>query len=55
MKEHVAVIGLGRFGSAVATELVHLGHEVLGIDADIATVQRLSTELSHVVQAEATD
>ncbi len=55
MKEHVAVIGLGRFGSAVATELVRLGHEVLGIDADIATVQRLSTELSHVVQAEATD
>jgi trk system potassium uptake protein TrkA len=55
MKEHVAVIGLGRFGSAVATELVHLGHEVLGIDSDINTVQRLSTELSHVVQAEATD
>lgn len=55
MKEHVAVIGLGRFGSAVATELVHLGHEVLGIDSDIGTVQRLSTELSHVVQAEATD
>lgn len=55
MKEHVAVIGLGRFGAAVATELVQLGHEVLGIDSDINTVQRLSTELSHVVQADATD
>ncbi len=55
MKENVAILGLGRFGSAVATELVHLGHEVLGIDGDIATVQRLSTQLTHVVQADATD
>jgi trk system potassium uptake protein TrkA len=55
MKENVAILGLGRFGSAVATELVHLGHEVLGIDGDMATVQRLSTQLTHVVQADATD
>jgi len=55
MKENVAVLGLGRFGAAVATELVQLGHEVLGIDSDIATVQQLSNELTHVVQAEATD
>jgi len=55
MKENVAVLGLGRFGAAVATELVNLGHEVLGIDGDIATVQRLSTQLTHVVQADATD
>ncbi|MDA1010585.1 MAG: TrkA family potassium uptake protein [Chloroflexi bacterium] len=55
MKQHVAVVGLGRFGSAVAVELVHLGHEVLGIDSDISTVQNLSSEITHVVQAEATD
>lgn len=55
MKEHVAVLGLGRFGSAVATELVNIGHEVLGIDGDIATVQRLSSHLTHVVQANVTD
>lgn len=55
MKQQVAVIGLGRFGSAVATELVRLGHEVLGVDSDLAVVQRLSDELSHVVQAVATD
>lgn len=55
MKQHVAVIGLGRFGAAVATELVQLGHEVLGIDADINIVQDLSDEITHVVQAEATD
>lgn len=55
MKQQVVVIGLGRFGSAVATELVRLGHDVLGLDRDLATVQALSGELSHVVQVEATD
>lgn len=55
MKQQVAVIGLGRFGSAVATELVRLGHDVLGVDNEMNTVQRLSAALSHVVQAEATD
>lgn len=29
-----AVIGLGSFGATVATELVRLKHEVLGIDAE---------------------
>lgn len=55
MKQQVAVVGLGRFGSAVAIELVRLGHDVLGVDSDINVVQALSAELSHVVQAEATD
>jgi trk system potassium uptake protein TrkA len=55
MKQQVAVIGLGRFGSAVAEELVRLGHEVLGIDSNLAVVQQLSTHLSHVVQADAVD
>ncbi|MEX1021648.1 MAG: TrkA family potassium uptake protein, partial [Dehalococcoidia bacterium] len=55
MKQQVAVVGLGRFGTAVATELVRLGHEVLGIDSDINTVQALSAQLSHVVQADAED
>src|SRR5690606_40483643 len=54
-RSHVAVLGLGRFGTAVALELVQLGHEVLGIDSDIGTVQALSNELSHVVQADVTD
>ena len=32
------VIGLGRFGTAVATELCELGHEVLAIDASEESV-----------------
>ncbi|MDH5822266.1 TrkA family potassium uptake protein [Luteimonas sp. RD2P54] len=50
----VAVIGLGRFGSAVATSLLHLGHEVLGIDENPEIVQRWSDRLTHVVQADST-
>lgn len=53
--EPVVVIGLGRFGSAVAQSLLRLGHEVLAIDEDPTEVQRWADELTHVVQADATD
>ena len=53
--DNVVVVGLGRFGGAVAESLVRLGHEVLGIDEDLALVQAWSDRLTHVVQADATD
>jgi trk system potassium uptake protein len=52
---NVVVIGLGRFGGQVAESLIRLGHEVLGIDEDAGIVQQWSDELTHVVQADATD
>ncbi|MEU4619430.1 TrkA family potassium uptake protein [Actinoplanes sp. NPDC023801] len=52
---HVAVIGLGRFGSAVAESLIDLGYEVLGIDSDPRIVQDWSDRLTHVAQADSTD
>lgn len=52
--DSVVVIGLGRFGGSVAQSLYRLGHEVLGIDEDAALVQRWSSRLTHVVQADAT-
>jgi len=55
MKQQIAVMGLGRFGSAVAEELVKAGHDVLGIDSDLGVVQGLSAHLTHVVQADAAD
>jgi trk system potassium uptake protein len=55
VKKNVAVIGLGRFGEAVAMRLVALGHDVLGIDGDLRIVQGLADELPHVVQADATE
>ncbi len=51
----VVVIGLGRFGSAVAESLVRLGQEVLAIDESQALVDRWADELTHVVQADSTD
>ncbi|WP_374370573.1 TrkA family potassium uptake protein [Dongia sp.] len=50
----VVVIGLGRFGGAVAESLVRLGHDVLGIDEDAELVQRWADTLTHVVQADTT-
>ncbi len=50
----VLVVGLGRFGSAVAESLTRLGHEVLAIDENAETVQRWSERLTHVVQADST-
>lgn len=55
MKQQIAVIGLGRFGAAVAEELVKGGHDVLGIDSELSVVQAMSTRLTHVVQADAAD
>jgi trk system potassium uptake protein TrkA len=51
----VLVIGLGRFGSAVATTLVSLGREVLAVDTQADLVQRIADTVTHAVQADATD
>ena len=53
--DNVVVIGLGRFGGAVAESLINLGHEVLGIDSDEHIVQDWGDRLTHVVEADATD
>lgn len=51
----ILVIGLGRFGGAVAETLVGLGYEVLAVDSDPALVQTYSTKLTHVVEADSTN
>lgn len=51
----VLVVGLGRFGGALAETLVDLGYEVMAIDADAELVQRYSEQLTHVAQADSTD
>jgi trk system potassium uptake protein TrkA len=50
-----AVIGLGRFGSSVATTLVELGQDVLGIDNDAANVQALADRVPHLLRLDAMD
>ena len=54
MKSYV-VIGLGRFGTAVATELCAQGSEVLAIDTDQANVQAVADLVTHAVVADARD
>ena len=49
------VIGLGRFGTAVATELCELGHEVLAIDASEEGVQQVADRVTHAVAGDARD
>ena len=51
----IIVIGLGRFGSSLASTLVEMGHEVLGIDSDEEAVQMHAGLLTHVVQADTTN
>lgn len=51
----VAVIGLGRFGSALALELESQGTHVLGIDLDGDIVQSYNGLLTHVVRADSTN
>ena len=52
--DSVVVIGLGRFGSAVALELMASDVEVLGIDASERIVQEMSTKVTHCVRADST-
>ncbi|WP_192814837.1 TrkA family potassium uptake protein [Tsukamurella sp. 1534] len=51
----VAVLGLGRFGAALAGELVEQGTEVLGVDADRAAVQQNSDILTASAVADTSD
>lgn len=50
-----AVFGLGRFGRAVATELVKNGAEVIAVDSDIDIVNDLASELPVCKCADITD
>ncbi|WP_324717983.1 TrkA family potassium uptake protein [Carboxydochorda subterranea] len=50
-----AVIGLGRFGSSVASTLYKQGQEVLAIDNVEDRVQEMAPHVTHAVQADATD
>ena len=53
-KKQFVVIGLGRFGSSIATTLYSLGNDVLVIDNE-DLIQDIASEVTHAVQADATD
>jgi trk system potassium uptake protein TrkA len=54
-KKQYAVIGIGRFGTSVASTLVKAGQEVLVIDVDEERIQKVSDFVTHAVIADTTD
>ena len=54
-RQQVMVIGLGRFGSALARELERLGHEVLAVDASEQAVNDIARDVTHAMQLDASD
>lgn len=49
------VIGLGRFGSALAGELTALGQEIMALEMNRSIVQHFADAFTTIVQADATD
>jgi len=49
------VIGLGRFGTAIARELAALDHEVIAIDRDENKVNAIADEVTHAMAADIQD
>jgi trk system potassium uptake protein TrkA len=54
-QQEYAVIGLGRFGTSLATTLVERGYYVLGIDRDPEIVQRIADSITQAVVLDSTD
>ncbi|MCI8525847.1 MAG: TrkA family potassium uptake protein [Oscillospiraceae bacterium] len=49
------VIGMGRFGSAVAARLYELGNEVLVVDENEENIQAIASRVTHAVVGDARD
>jgi trk system potassium uptake protein TrkA len=54
-RKQFGVIGLGRFGSAMASTLVELGHDVIGVDGDESHVAHVADVITQALQLDATD
>ncbi len=54
-QKKIAVIGLGRFGTAIARKLVGLGADVMGIDIDEDKVEDLKDVLTFTVCLDSSD
>jgi trk system potassium uptake protein TrkA len=54
MKKQIVVIGLGQFGTSLATTLACLGHDVLALDRSEREVQNVASQVTHAVQVDTT-
>jgi len=55
VQKQFLIVGIGRFGSSLARTLTKMGYEVLAMDRNIERVQSFASEVTHVVEADATD
>jgi trk system potassium uptake protein TrkA len=55
MSKQIAVIGMGRFGSSIATHLFEEGADVLVIDKSDKRIQENASDVTHAVVADTTD
>ncbi len=53
--KQIVILGMGRFGMAVASELNRLGHEVLAVDVDDRVIRESADIATHAVEADITD
>ena len=53
--KQIAILGLGRFGRALARTVVEMGHDVMGVDANEAVVEKMAPVLTNCVQADVMD
>jgi trk system potassium uptake protein TrkA len=54
-KKHIVVIGVGNLGSSLAITVQGLGHEVLALDIDEKAIETIAPQITHAIQADATD
>ena len=55
MKKNVIVLGIGRFGQAVATKLFERGLYVTAVDADYNKIEKIANYVSNAIQANITE
>jgi trk system potassium uptake protein TrkA len=55
MKKQVVIMGLGRFGVALANTLLSMGYDILAMDIDEKKVQAIAPTITRAVQADGTD
>jgi trk system potassium uptake protein TrkA len=55
MTRRILVVGLGRFGSALAESLTHAGCEVVAIDNDMTHIEEIKNKVAYALELDATD
>ena len=55
MQKNIIVLGLGRFGTAVATKLFEKGAYVTAVDKDYSLVEKIANKVTNAIQADMTE